>query len=284
MSPTDFFSFNDIDFFIKRDDLIDPFINGNKARKFQFLLNWSKPIDEIISHGSLQSNALVALSYIAKQRNIPFIYHTNRNEDFIKQHKDEGNLKIALDNQTTIIPHDYDEYSQMCSNIFLQKGYCNTSKKFYIVEGGALSHAEEGMATLANEIFLWSKINNITDFSVFLPSGTGSSAFFLQKHLNTQGIIITVYKNNDLRQGEFQKFGTSYLTALVIETNHKTKYGHLDSTLLKTITDIEEASNISFDRVYDPKGFQSIFDNRDLFSNKPILYIHCGGLTSNCMF
>lgn len=62
--------------YIKRDDLLHPFINGNKARKFKTLLEDNLKTKAIISYGGNQSNAMLTLSHIAKLKGYEFIYVT----------------------------------------------------------------------------------------------------------------------------------------------------------------------------------------------------------------
>ncbi|MDX9756361.1 MAG: 1-aminocyclopropane-1-carboxylate deaminase/D-cysteine desulfhydrase, partial [Sulfurimonas sp.] len=49
-------------FYVKRDDLVDPFLAGNKFRKLYALLQTpSNKLNQIISYGGTQSNAMLAI-------------------------------------------------------------------------------------------------------------------------------------------------------------------------------------------------------------------------------
>jgi 1-aminocyclopropane-1-carboxylate deaminase/D-cysteine desulfhydrase-like pyridoxal-dependent ACC family enzyme len=63
------------DFFVKRDDLIDPFLAGNKYRKLYTLLQTSKQkLNKIISYGGTQSNAMLAIAKMCEDKGWEFVY------------------------------------------------------------------------------------------------------------------------------------------------------------------------------------------------------------------
>ena len=69
-------NFNNQKYFVKRDDLLDDDFGGNKARKFHYFLNEDlSKYKKIISHGSIQSNAMYSLSVLAKLKNLKFEYY-----------------------------------------------------------------------------------------------------------------------------------------------------------------------------------------------------------------
>jgi len=50
-------------FYVKRDDLIDPFLAGNKYRKLYTLLQTPpNKLTKVISYGGTQSNAMLAIA------------------------------------------------------------------------------------------------------------------------------------------------------------------------------------------------------------------------------
>ena len=59
------------------------------------------------------------------------------------------------------------------------------SDVLFIEEGGRQEEAEYGIRLLAEEIIEWQKKEKIDKLNVFLPSGTGTTALYLQKNLFT---------------------------------------------------------------------------------------------------
>ena len=65
---------DNLDIWVKRDDLIHPVISGNKWRKLKYALVEALPkgVKQIVSFGGGHSNHLHALGYVCHQLNIPF--------------------------------------------------------------------------------------------------------------------------------------------------------------------------------------------------------------------
>jgi len=66
---------NQVKLFVKRDDLIDPFISGNKLRKLEGNLMAAKDAGatQIVTFGGAYSNHLLASASAAKALDIPII-------------------------------------------------------------------------------------------------------------------------------------------------------------------------------------------------------------------
>ncbi len=64
-------------FYVKRDDLIDPFLAGNKYRKLYTLLQTPpSKLSKVISYGGTQSNAMLAIAALCKKKGWEFVYYT----------------------------------------------------------------------------------------------------------------------------------------------------------------------------------------------------------------
>ena len=69
---SDFLDSYDINIFLKRDDLISPFLSGNKWRKLKYNLQYikDKGIDKILTFGGAYSNHIYSTAYACKKYNI----------------------------------------------------------------------------------------------------------------------------------------------------------------------------------------------------------------------
>jgi len=173
-SQIDQITFLNQQFFIKRDDLLDEEFSGNKARKLFYFLQHDFPhIDTLVSYGSAQSNAMYSMSVLAKMKGWKFIYHVDHIASFVKENPN-GNYKAALDNGMHILEVSFDKSAYKDKNIL------------FINEGGANKEAQFGLKILAQEIEDFKNIHNISNLKVFLPSGTGTTALFLQKYLKDE--------------------------------------------------------------------------------------------------
>ncbi len=92
-----------ISFFIKRDDLLNPFFSGNKARKFAYFLeNHFPKIEKIVSHGSVQANSLYSLAALAKLKGWQLDFYVQHIPRWLKEHPN-GNYRAALSLGANII-------------------------------------------------------------------------------------------------------------------------------------------------------------------------------------
>ena len=84
------------EFLVKRDDLIDPYLAGNKYRKLYSLLQIPKEkLKKIISYGGTQSNAMLAIAAMCKEKGWEFIYYTKPLSEKMREEK-AGNYAISL--------------------------------------------------------------------------------------------------------------------------------------------------------------------------------------------
>ena len=248
--------FNSSYFYIKRDDLLDKDFNGNKARKFFYFLKNSIKEKRIISFGSNQSNAMYSLSVLAKMQNKEFIYYTNHLPPKI-----EGNLKKALNNgmKLKVVPLRGEELREFVLN---QDG-------FIIEEGGRIKEAEYGVKILADEINEFCIKNNL---KVFLPSGTGTTAYFLAKHLDVEVLTAPCVGDEEYLKKQFNWLGGGKIPT-ILTPRKKYKFGKL----YKELFNLWKNLDIEFDLLYDPIGWDTI----KFYNLKNILYIHQGGLNGN---
>jgi len=274
-SPIEPLSFEGRSLFLKRDELIHPHFSGNKARKFHyFLTHQFEGITTLISYGSAQSNAMYSLSVLAKIRGWRFCYFVEHLATFLEQNP-HGNYHGALVNGMELCigkpPQSIDNHTLM------------------IEEGGRQAESEWGLRVLAQEIEEWRVAQGFESLTIFLPSGTGTTALFLQKALN------------HLAKGRSRVYTTpcvgdrAYLTAqftmLCRDTHHhptilsldkKHHFAKLYKENYKIWLKLQQQTGVEFDLLYDPLGWRTLLAHSELFSTQtPILYLHQGGVLGN---
>ncbi len=267
-SPVQEINYLEKKLFIKRDDLLHKDFSGNKARKFYFLLEEElKGIQKIISHGSIQSNAMYSLSSLCKLKGWKFEYYVDHIPSNLKSNP-IGNYKYALQNGMKV-----------CENGLPKK--FNTNELF-ISEGGAVSKASIGIKNLANEINTWAKKNNIKDLKVFLPSGTGTTALYLQKFLPYEVLTCACVGDEDYLLKQFKELEKDYFPT-ILKREKKYHFGKLYKEFYEKYLELKEQTNIEFDLLYDSLGwivFQKYLDEH-YDDNVSYLYIHQGGIIGN---
>jgi len=275
-SPVDSITFNGHSFYVKRDDLLHPDFSGNKARKFHYFLENNFPdITKIISYGSAQSNAMYSLSVLAKMRGWEFEYYVDHVAEYLKENP-HGNYKAALDNGMKVIV-GADSISAQSKDVLS------------IEEGGRQKEAEYGIKILAREILDWQKEQGIEVLNVFLPSGTGTTALFLQKNLiigQTHRSAPTVYTcacvgdNAYLKKQFFELEEDEKYHPTILSLEKKHHFGKLYKDNYEIWLKLQQQTGVVFDLLYDPLGWRTLLAHPKVMS-KPTLYIHQGGVLGN---
>ena len=267
-SPIQKVTFNNQEYFIKRDDLLDSNFSGNKARKFYYyLINDFPKIKKVVSSGSAQSNAMYSLSVLCKLKNWHFDYYVDHIASFLKENP-VGNYKYAKEFGMNItegkIPDFFDE------------------ETLFISEGGAMAEASFGIEILANEIKFWADEHDIKNLKIFLPSGTGTTALYLQKHLPFEILTCAcVGDENYLKEQFLQLEKDNFPT--IIQREKKYHFGKLYKEFYEIHKELEKQTNIEFDLLYDSLGWICFENYVNNHKNRgyTFLYIHQGGVIGN---
>jgi 1-aminocyclopropane-1-carboxylate deaminase len=265
-SPITPFEFKGKFFYIKRDDLLRPF-EGNKARKFYyFYKNNFSHIKKVISFGSNQSNAMYALSELCKIKKWEFIYFTNHIPKYLKKNP-KGNYLEALKNGAKIIEINL-------KGVELREYVLSLKNKDVLIieEGGRVKEAEEGIKILAKEINEYAKKNNL---KVFLPSGTGTTSYFLAKNLEVEVLTVPCVGDENYLKKQFEFLGGGKIPT-ILKPRKKYHFGKLYKNLFELWNELKSAG-IEFDLLYDSIGWDTVF----YYELENILYIHQGGLKGN---
>lgn len=268
-SPIQKITFNNQEIFIKRDDLLHKDFSGNKARKFYYFLeNDFKNITKVVSHGSCQSNAMYSLSALCKIRNWKFDYYVDHIPSYLSENP-IGNYNEALKNGMNIIENKLDD--KIIENI--------DKNSLFIPEGGALKEAQFGIKILADEIIKWANDEEIKNLKVFLPSGTGTTALYLQKYLPYEVLTCACVGDEEYLQKQFEQLEEQNHPQ-ILSLDKKYHFGKLYKEFYKIHKELKEQTNIEFDLLYDSKGWLCV--NKHLKDSRDrILYIHQGGIIGN---
>ena len=267
-SITEQITFNNKKYYIKRDDLLSIDFSGNKARKFYYFLKNDFPhIKKIVSSGSAQSNAMYSLSVLCKLKNLKFDYYVDHVANYLKDNPN-GNYEFALKNAMNIKEEP------------LPLSFENDT--LYINEGGALKEASYGIEILANEILSWAKEKKTENLKVFLPSGTGTTALYLQKYLPFEVLTCACVGDEEYLKKQFNELEKENHPT-IIKREKKYHFGKLYKEFYEKHKELLNQTNIEFDLLYDSLGWiclenyiNSLEDNSFEF-----LYIHQGGILGN---
>jgi len=271
ISPISKITLEKREFLVKRDDLIDPYLAGNKYRKLYTLLQTPKNnLRKIISYGGTQSNAMLAIAAMCKEKSWEFYYYTKPLNNRMKEQK-KGNYFNALSFGMKSIELEDELYRAFISTLRL-----NLDEDTFIVDqGGADTSAREGLQVLADEIREQSKEYQFK--AVATPSGTGTTALFLALALPEY----TVYTIACVGDATYLKEQMSSLHPLpknlvILSPNKKYHFAKPYLEFYNIYKKLKEAG-IEFDLLYSPSLWIALLEQ----TKERVLYIHSGGVSGN---
>ena len=257
------------EFLIKRDDLFDPFLAGNKYRKLHTLLQTPKnALNTIISYGGTQSNAMLAIAAMCKQKGWQFVYYTKPLSKRLKV-QECGNFFHAL-----FLGMQHKELEESLYREFIVSLRLNLEEGTFIVDqGGADRSAKEGLKVLAEEI----KSVNLDIDAIATPSGTGTTALFLAQALPEFKIYtIPCIGNSDYLKEQMQALGTIPNNLTILEPKRKYHFAKLYPEFLEIYHKTKKAG-VEFDLLYAPSMWLTLLEQ----TTEKILYVHSGGVSGN---
>jgi 1-aminocyclopropane-1-carboxylate deaminase/D-cysteine desulfhydrase-like pyridoxal-dependent ACC family enzyme len=257
------------EFLVKRDELIDPHLAGNKYRKLYPLLQTPKEkLNKIISYGGTQSNAMLAIAKMCFDKGWEFVYYTKPISTTQKQQK-FGNYFHALKLGMKHIEIEYERYKDFIASIRLNLD----EKTFIIDQGGAVVEADDGLKVLAKEI----REQNPPIKALATPSGTGTTALYLALNMPEY----KVYTTSCVGDVEYLKKQMSALhtipkNLIILKPQKKHHFAKPYPEFLDIYKKLLKCG-IEFDLLYAPGMWKVLLEQTD----EDILYIHSGGVTGN---
>ncbi|PIW59134.1 pyridoxal-phosphate dependent enzyme [Shewanella sp. CG12_big_fil_rev_8_21_14_0_65_47_15] len=290
-TPVEKMFFAGRDIFLKRDDLLHPDFSGNKARKFAyFLAHEFTGVKKVICHGSPQANSLYSLSALASIKGWQCDFYVDHIASHILNNP-SGNYAAAVANGANIIDLSRlgglnPDVGTRCQAYIEQQVLPYEPAALFIPEGGRCGYAEYGVSILANEIVVWSKMHNISDLKVFLPSGTGTTALFLNQYFIRQQTDIRVVTCAVVGGDAYLRQQFSMLNSdirehpQIVNVGKKYHFGKLYPEFYAMWQRVC-ASGVQFDLLYDPLGFIVLEDYLQRSEPGVVMYLHQGGLLGN---
>lgn len=258
---------------IKRDDLIDPYISGNKWRKLKYILEdvQLQGKTHLVTFGGAFSNHLVATAAAAARAGLSA-------SAFVRGEPVENEMLVLCRLYgMELIFTDREAYRD--KRACYEKHFGGNPATYFVNEGGASAAAVRGCAEIIAEL--------PTDTRhLFCAAGTGSTAAGLLKGIKEAGMNTLLHVVPVLKGGEFiAKEMEAYVDLderLVLHTDyHFGGYAKTRPDLLHFMQGFISDSGILIDPVYTAKMFFALFDlAKQNYFNKDakIVALHTGGL------
>ena len=260
---------------VKRDDLLHPYLSGNKFRKLYTLYHTpASRYQKVISYGGSQSNAMLSLAYICHMKGWAFEYYTKPLNLHVKNSTD-GNFSKAKALGMNVVELTHEEYARSINALFF-----HTDETIALIpQGGAASMAQEGVTLLADEITRWQQAMQIENLHVVTPSGTGTTAFYLAQVLSCACYTTPAVGSVAYLKKQMRALGELPVNLQVIDTKKTYHFAKPYRTFLAVHEELKRCG-IEFDLLYAPKMWLALEEEMEALRGD-ILYVHSGGVYGN---
>ena len=280
---------NALKLFVKRDDLIDPFISGNKLRKLEGNLMAAKDAGaaQMITFGGAYSNHLLASAAAANALDIPIIgmvrgeeLNENSNPMLLKCHQLGMELKFMKRANFKESKH--------------QSGLAIEQDKptWFIPEGGANPEGILGCTEIYKEAV--AQNNNQHFDAVFLAQGTTTTSLGILASIppTTQLFVVPVLKGfhslqemQALAEKAQQNPATAHLQfpftqVKVLDTYHHGGYAQTTPELMDFIKIFNDSQQFPIEPTYTGKALYALSKQLSAFPSniQTVLFVHTGGV------
>ncbi|WP_422360393.1 1-aminocyclopropane-1-carboxylate deaminase/D-cysteine desulfhydrase [Reichenbachiella sp.] len=268
------FSEKKVDVFIKREDLIDTQISGNKWRKLKYNLLEanSQGYGTILTFGGAYSNHIAATAAACRRfgfKSIGIIRgdELNANSNTTLQQAATNGMDLQFISRKTYQNRNDETWVRALGEKY---------QAFVIPEGGTNPLALKGVQELIDEI--------TDDFDAILcPVGTGGTLSGIINGLqgHQRAIGISSLKGESYLNDMISELSTIDSSWELIHDYHFGGYAKFDSHLIKFINQFYLETQIPLDPIYTGKMMYGLIDllKKDKFpSGSKLICVHTGGL------
>ena len=264
-----------IKLFIRREDLIHPFISGNKFRKLKYNLQQAREENQttLLTFGGAFSNHIAATAYACKENGFETI-GVIRGEELVSKINENPTLKFAQDCGMKFVFVTRENYRLKTSNDFISELKQNLGSFYLVPEGGTNEFAIKG----CEEIL--SREDQDYDFICCAIGTGGTISGLINSSSPHQKVLGFPSLKGDFLKEDIRKFAKNNNWDLISDY-HFGGYGKVSVELIEFINDFYEKKSIPLDPIYTGKMVFGVIDliNRNYFpENSKILLIHTGGI------
>jgi len=266
-----------IELYIKRDDLIHPYISGNKWRKLKYLIQTAQLQNKktLVTFGGAYSNHLLATACSAALKGFKSVGFV-RGEEL-----DASNHTLFLCEQFGMKMIFVDRISYLNKAELFEKYFSDNNDAFFIDEGGRSDEAILGCSELIDEL-------PQTFDHIVLAAGTGSTFCGILKgcakhNLSTKVHAVVVHKGIP-EIVDYTIAKTSYAHYSIQDNYHFGAYAKTSPDLISFMKKFQQATGILLDPVYTAKALYALYDlirQGVIQAKEKVLFIHTGGLIGN---
>jgi 1-aminocyclopropane-1-carboxylate deaminase len=261
--------------FMRREDLIHPFVSGNKFRKLKYNLLQAKAENKtkLLTFGGAFSNHIAAVAFAGKEHNFKTI-GIIRGEELPTKIEENPTLSFAKKCGMQLEFVSREEYQRKENQSFIDDLKQKEGDFFLIPEGGTNQWAVKGCEEILNETD--SEYNYIC-----CCVGTGGTlAGLINASLPNQKILGFPALKGDFLKNAIRIFAKQSNWDL-ISKYHFGGYAKVDEKLVQFMNNFSQTHKIILDPVYTAKMVYGVIDMiyaNAFLENSKILMIHSGGI------
>lgn len=260
---------------IKREDLLHPFISGNKFRKIKYNLLKTKELrhNTLITFGGAFSNHIAAVAYACQQENIQSI-GIIRGEELEGKIHENPTLLFAQNCGMKFEFVTRETYRNKASECFIAELDAKYKKYYLLPEGGTNSLAIQGCEEILTPQ------DSYFDYICCAVGTGGTVSGIINSLLPHQTALGFPALKGDFLKEEICKFANQKNWKLISDY-HFGGYAKVTQDLIDFINQFYKDTKIPLDPVYTGKMVFGVMDliRKNYFpSGSKILLIHTGGL------
>ena len=260
---------------MKREDLIHPFVSGNKFRKLKYNLLQAKTENQstLLTFGGAYSNHIAAVAYAGRENGFQTI-GIIRGDELADKIASNPTLKFAQECGMQFEFVSREDYRLKTGAAFLEQ-LENKFGSFYLIpEGGTNALAIKGCEEILTQE------DGIFDYVACAIGTGGTISGIINSALPHQKILGFPALKGDFLQDEIRNFVQNDNWELILDY-HFGGYGKVNTVLVDFINRFLEKTKIPLDPVYTGKmvfGIVDLIEKNYFPKNSKILLIHTGGL------
>ncbi|NGM66778.1 1-aminocyclopropane-1-carboxylate deaminase/D-cysteine desulfhydrase [Sphingobacterium sp. SGR-19] len=261
--------------FVKRDDLIHPYISGNKWRKLKYPLQQAKEEEKslLVTFGGAWSNHLLATACAGAKFGF-------RTYGFVRGEAID-NPVLTLCQLFGMELHFVDRESYRDKKGLFETYFASSEESYFIEEGGYGPLAAQGCSEITNEL-------RRTYDHCFCACGTGTTLAGLAHGIANQQRATTLHgvpilKGGNFIRDEIAKLGVLNAVDICLHLDyHFGGYAKTKPELIEFIKTFTSQTSILIEPTYTGKLFYAVHDliaQRQIAPGSTVLVVHSGGLT-----
>ncbi|WP_374175149.1 1-aminocyclopropane-1-carboxylate deaminase/D-cysteine desulfhydrase [Flavobacterium tructae] len=260
---------------IKREDLIHPFVSGNKFRKLKYNLLQAKieHQETLLTFGGAFSNHIAAVAYAGKEKGFRTI-GIIRGEELFDKIEENPTLKFAQENGMQFEFVTREEYRHKNEDSFIEKLKDKFGDFYLVPEGGTNELAVKGCEEILT------KEDAGFDFVCCAVGTGGTISGLINSALPHQKILGFPALKGDFLTDEIRIFAKKDNWDLISDY-HFGGYGKVNLELIEFINTFFEETKVPLDPIYTGKMIFGVIDliHKNYFpEHSRILLLHTGGL------